>query len=163
MWCRMLSIDTTFPNRKWMDLLEKVTYMKLLFFKNNFFFIRNNFFFILNKFFDILNFLSIGTTFEPFWHPHSCSDNLTLTPHHILVISKLIFDRKKSFQCETKYLVLCAVSKWRVAVGAKQMAPTACPATVWTLGTRWTTLTQNGWVLWFTWYSVCTSFKNTIC
>ena len=29
----------------------------------------------------------------------------------------------------------------------------ACTARVWTLGTRWTTLTQNDWVLWFTWYS----------
>ena len=36
-------------------------------------------------------------------------------------------------------------------------------ARVWTLGTRWTTLTQNGWVLWFTWYCVYTNFKNTIC
>ena len=34
---------------------------------------------------------------------------------------------------------------------AKQMVPMASPARIWTLGTRWTTLTQNGWVLWFTW------------
>ena len=58
----------------------------------------------------------------------------------------------------TKYLVFSTVSKCRVVVGAKWMVP----ARVWTLGTRWTTLTQNDWVLWFTW-SICTRFKNTIC
>ena len=68
-----------------------------------------------------------------------------------------------SIQCKNKYLVLWTVPKWRVAVGAKQMAPTACPARVWTLGTRRTTLIQNGWVLWFTWDSVSTSFKNNVC
>ena len=73
------------------------------------------------------------------------------------------FSKKLKIQCGTEYLVFSTVSKWRVVVGAKWMAPMSCPARVWTLGTRWTTLTQNGWVLWFTWYCVYTSFKNTIC
>ena len=47
--------------------------------------------------------------------------------------------------------------KWRVIVGAKQMAQTTYPASVSTLGT------QNGWDLWFTRYYVCTTYKNTIC
>ena len=43
-------------------------------------------FFILNKAFDILNFWTLGTTFVPFWHNHSCQDKLPLTPHHIHTI-----------------------------------------------------------------------------
>ena len=41
-------------------------------------------------------------------------------------------------------MVLCTVSKLRVVVGAKQMAPTAKPNRVWPLGARLTPLTQNG-------------------
>ena len=145
----MVSIDTTLPNHKWIDFLKKVININLLFF--------NNKFFILYEFFYILNFLTLCTTFETFWHLQSYSDKLSLTPHHILFISNLILSRNKRIQCGNKYLVLCTVSKWRLVVGAKWMAPTACPARVWTLGTRWTTLTQNGWVLWFT------CFKNAVC
>lgn len=41
----------------------------------------------------------------------------------------------------------------------------ACPASVWTLGTGWTFLIQNGWDLWFTWYapvSKMLSVKGTL-
>ena len=66
----------------------------------------------------------------------------------------------KKIQCGNKYLVLCTVSKWMVVVGAKWMVPTACPARVWKIGTIWTILTQHGWVLWFAWYFICTSFQK---
>ena len=72
------------------------------------------------------------------------------TPHHILLISSLIFAKnKKSNAGMNWYLVFSTVSKWRVVVGAKWMVP----ARVWTLGTRWKNLTQNGWVLWLTLYA----------
>ena len=82
-------------------------------------------YFILNRFFDILSFYTLGTTSELFWHQHSCSDKLPLTPHHLqLVFSNLHFAKNKKNQCEIKDLVFSTVLKWRVVVGAKPMVPT---------------------------------------
>ena len=94
-----------------------------------------------------------------------CSNPSWACHSHRLYISyfNLILAKNKKIQLGNKDLVFITVLKWRVVFGAKRMVPTAYPARVWTLGTRWTTLTQKGWVLWFTWDSVCTSFKNTIC
>ena len=63
------------------------------------------------------------------------------TTSYILVISKLKKLKKSYAGIKTWFLVLCQ-----------------------TLGIRWTTLTQNSWVLWYNWCSIiiCTSFKNTI-
>ena len=97
MWCQSAPYSTTLPHHKRMDLLKKVINMNLLFI--------NNKFFILNKVFDILNFQTLGTTFEPFWHHHSCSDKLPLTPHHILVICNLILAKNKKIQCGNKDLI----------------------------------------------------------
>ena len=102
-----------------------------------------------------IEFLTLGTTFEQFCHSHSCLDKLPLTPHHKLLISNLILSINKK--------IYSGMSKWRVVVGAKQMVPMACPAMALALGTRSTTLAQNGWVLWFTWDFICTTFKYTVC
>ena len=149
LFCNVLSIhtDTKLPNHKWMEIQKSYEYWDYI---------------ILNMFFDFLNFLTTGTThFDTFIYVHaSCHWHYTI---YVLVISNLILARNRKIQWENKFLVLCTVLKWRVVVGAKRMVPTAYPARIWSLGTRWTTLTQNGWVLWFTWDSICTSFKNTIC
>jgi hypothetical protein len=76
-----------------------------------------------------------------------------MTPYHILVISNRILARKK-IQCGNKHLVFCTVLKWRVVFGAKWMVPTACLARQ---------KTKNSLILLFTWDSVRTSFKNTVC
>ena len=53
--------------------------------------------------------------------------------------------------------------KWREAIVAKWRVPKAKPAKLGLLGTSWTPLTQNDWVLRFgrSWH--CTTFKKTAC
>ena len=82
-----------------------------------------------------------------FWHFHSSWDKLPVTLHYIFVDSKpfLAKNKKSNARIKTWFCVLCRNGGY-VAVGAKRTLPIAWPARVRTLGTRWTTLTQNGYV-----------------